>query len=269
MLMAIDVGNTNMVFGLFKGNTLAAKFRLSTEAGRTADEIGLPISQFFGHFGFGLSDVEAVAISSVAPQTMYALRHAIDKYLGLTPLIAGETLNIPLTNLCEEPLGIDRAVTLIGARALVGAPCVVVDFGTATKIDALNGHGEYIGGVICPGVSISMEALFAKAAKLPRIELKKPARAIGVNTVEQMQAGAVFGFVGSVEYIIGRFKNEMNTDVPTVATGGLARLISEHAPSIGCVEPNLTLNGLYECVKLLQGAAGNITIHSQVEKREN
>jgi type III pantothenate kinase len=248
MLLTIDVGNTNMVLGLFKDSEIVAKFRLSTATTRTADEIGLAISQFFTHFGFVLKDIENVVVCSVVPQMMYTLRHAIDKYLGTVPLIAGETLEVPLVNLCKEPLGIDRAVTLVGAREKYGKPCIVVDFGTATKIDALNEKGEYMGGVICPGVSISMEALFEKAAKLPRIELKKPDRAIGTNTVEQMRAGAVFGFVGSVEYIIKRFQSEMGLDkVAAVATGGLARLISEHTGHIGQVDPNLTLTGLLEC----------------------
>lgn len=248
MLLTIDVGNTNMVFGLYRGDEIAAKFRLSTETVRTADEIGLTVSQFFRHFNFEMTDIKNVVVCSVVPQMMYTLRHAISKYVGITPLIAGETLDIPLVNLCQEPLGADRAVTLVGARGIVGAPCIVVDFGTATKVDALNERGEYMGGVICPGISISMEALFAKAAKLPRVELKKPDRAIGVNTVEQMQSGAVFGFVGSVEYIIGRFKRELGTadDVPAIATGGLAKLIGEHSPSIGSIDPNLTMNGLYQ-----------------------
>ena len=250
MLLTIDVGNTNMVFGLFSCGGIVAKFRLSTVTARTADEIGLTISQFCAHFGFNLRDIEDVAVCSVVPQIMYTLRHAVDKYLGISPLIAGETLEVPVTNLCDEPLGVDRAVTLTGAREKYGSPCIVVDFGTATKIDALNANGEYMGGVICPGVSISMEALFEKAAKLPRIELKKPERAIGVNTVEQMQAGAVFGFVGSVEYIIKRFRSEMGLDgVTAVATGGLARLIAEQTDSISRVDPNLTLTGLLECYK--------------------
>jgi len=250
MLLTIDVGNTNMVFGLFDGGEIIAKFRLSTAVTRTADEIGLTISQFFMHFGFELKDIEDVAVCSVVPQMMYTLRHAVDKYLEMAPLIVGETLEVPLINLCGEPLGVDRAVTLVGAREKYGKPCIVVDFGTATKVDALNEKGEYMGGVICPGVSISMEALFEKAAKLPRIELKKPGRAIGTNTVEQMRAGAVFGFVGSVEYIIKRFVAEMGLkSVATVATGGMARLISEHTDHIGQVDPNLTLTGLMECYR--------------------
>ncbi|MCL1819746.1 MAG: type III pantothenate kinase [Oscillospiraceae bacterium] len=251
MLLTIDVGNTNMVFGLFdEDGKIKAKFRLSTEIARTADEIGLTISQFCTHFGFDLKIIKDVAVCSVVPQMMYTLRHAADKYLGLVPLIAGETLDIPLVNLCSEPLGVDRAVTLVGAREKYGNQCIVVDFGTATKIDALNTAGEYVGGVICPGVMLSMEALFVKAAKLPRIELKKPPRAIGTDTVGQMQAGAVYGFVGSTEYIIRLFKREMGADdIRTIATGGLARLISEHTDEIRQVDPNLTLTGLWECYR--------------------
>ncbi len=258
MLLTIDVGNTNMVLGLFEGSELKAKFRLSTAAIRTADEIGLTIVQFFNHFHLPLAEVEQVVICSVVPHIMYTLRHAIDKYLGQEPLIAGETLPIPLANLCQEPLGVDRAVTLVGARALVGAPCIVVDFGTATKIDILDDAGAYLGGVICPGVDISMEALFAKAAKLPRIELKKPAHAIGMNTVEQMQSGALYGFVGSVEFIIARFKEQLGltAPLPTVCTGGLARLIAPHAPSITTHLPNLTLTALQHLYTLYAEGRG-------------
>ncbi|GHV32257.1 type III pantothenate kinase [Clostridia bacterium] len=251
MLLTVDVGNTNIVLGLFDDENIAAKFRLTTTAGCTADEIGLSITQFFSHFNFSLSDVSAVAICSVVPQMMYTLRHSITKYLNLEPLIAGENLPVPLVNLCEEPLGVDRAVTLFGARLLLGAPCIVVDFGTATKVDALNDRGEYIGGAICPGVNISMEALFARAAKLPRIELKKPDSAIGVNTVGQMRSGAVYSFVGGAEYLIARFKEEMPYGyIPVAATGGLARLIQAHAPSIEHLLPNLTLTGLHELYKI-------------------
>ena len=159
----------------------------------------------------------------------------------------GENLPTGLVNLCQEPLGIDRAATGIGAMALYGKPVIVVDFGTATKADAFNEKGEYMGGLICPGIKISMDALFARAAKLPRIEIKKPARAIGINTVEQMQAGAVYGYVGGLEGMVGHMLREMDADpasIPVVATGGLAKLLSAHTTMIRVVDQNLTLHGL-------------------------
>ena len=245
LLLCVDVGNTNIVFGLFEGPELRAKFRLATDTVRTADEIGLLVAGCFGHFKLELSAVRHVAVCSVVPPLMYTLRHALDKYVARPVLIAGETLPTGLTNLCEEPLGIDRAVSGVAAMALYGKPVIVVDFGTATKADAFNASGEYMGGVICPGIKISMDALFARAAKLPRIEIKKPRAAIGVNTVEQMQSGAVYGYVGSVEGIVAQIRAEMGgPNVPVIATGGLASLIAEHTPAISRVDKNLTLHGL-------------------------
>ena len=245
MLMVIDVGNTNLVFGLFEDTLLKAKFRMSTDTARTADEIGLHIVQFCNHFSLSLYDVDDVVISSVVPPLMYTLLHAIEKYMGKHPWLVGETLPTGLASLAQEPLGHDRAVTLIGALHRYGAPLILVDFGTATKVDALDEHGAYLGGVICPGIKISMDALFAKAAKLPRVEIKKPRSVIGVNTVEQMQAGAVYGFVGSVEGIVSNMKREMgHPRIPVVATGGLSTLISAHTALIDHTNNNLTMEGL-------------------------
>ncbi|MDR3207121.1 MAG: type III pantothenate kinase [Oscillospiraceae bacterium] len=245
MLMVIDVGNTNLVFGLYDGDALRAKFRLSTDAARTADEIGLHIAAFFRHFELPLSSVDDAVIGSVVPQVMYPLTHALQKYLDLRPRVVGEDIDLGLVNLCQEPLGADRALTGLGAMARFGAPLIVVDFGTATKVDAFNAERAYLGGVICPGIKISMEALFARAAKLPRVEIRKPRSVIGVNTVEQMQAGAVYGFVGGVTHIVEHTRRAMgDPNVPVVATGGLASLIAEYADCIDHTERNLTLEGL-------------------------
>lgn len=245
MLMVIDVGNTNLVFGLYRGETLAAKFRMSTEAAQTADEIGLHIVAFCHHFSLPVSEIDDVVIGSVVPQIMYTLSHALEKYLNIAPRIVGENLYTGLVNLCQESLGVDRALTAIGALEKYGAPLIVVDFGTATKVDAFNHEQAYMGGVICPGIKISMEALFTNAAKLPRVEIKKPRVAIGVNTIEQMQAGAVYGFVGGVECIVDHMRQEMKyAHVPVVSTGGLAPLIAEYASCIEYTERNLTLEGL-------------------------
>lgn len=244
MLLCVDVGNTNIVFGLFDGNELRAKFRLTTDTVRTADEIGLLMAGFFDHFGFEMDRIENVVVGSVVPQIMYTLCHALEKYIACPVRIVGDTLKLNLPNLCEEPLGVDRAVTGIAAMALYSKPVIVVDFGTATKADAFNESGHYMGGLICPGIKISMDALFARAAKLPRIEIKKPRAAIGVNTVEQMQAGAVYGYVGGIEGIIAHMRREMGVNAPVVATGGLAVLMAEHTDSIGTVDKNLTLHGL-------------------------
>ncbi len=245
MLLAIDVGNTDIVFGIFNGALLEAKFRLSTETVRTADEIGLMVAQFCRHFGFQLEDLHMAVVGSVVPPIMYTLKHALRKYLDAPVRVVGDDLAVPLENLCEEPLGVDRAVTGVAAMAVYGAPCIVIDFGTATKADVFSPSRAYLGGLILPGIKISMDALFARAAKLPRVEIKKPRSIIGVNTVEQMQAGAVYGFVGSVEGIVAGIKRELGCPgAPVVATGGLARLIASHTESIDFVDENLTLQGL-------------------------
>ncbi len=245
MLMTIDVGNTNLVFGVFEQEKLVAKFRLSTETLRTADEIGLAMITFFWKFHLDPEAVDEVLVASVVPQLMYTVRHAFQKYMDRDILVVGQDVALPLVNHCEEPLGVDRAVTGLGALALYGSPLIVVDFGTATKVDAYDREGAYIGGAICPGITISMDALFAKAAKLPRVEIKKPRSAIGINTVEQMQAGAVYGFVGSVECIVANTRREMGlAHVPVAATGGLVSLIAEYTQCIEHVNQNLTLEGL-------------------------
>lgn len=244
MLLCVDVGNTNIVFGLFDGSDLRAKFRLTTDTVRTADEIGLLVAGFFDHFRLDLSAIDHVVVGSVVPPIMYTLLHALEKYVARPVHVVGDTLSAGLVNLCEEPLGVDRAVTGVAAMALYGKPVIVIDFGTATKADAFNADGAYMGGLISPGIKISMDALFARAAKLPRIEIKKPRAAIGVNTVEQMQAGAVYGYVGSVEGIVAHIRAEMGGSAPVIATGGLAGLIAEHTASITKVDKNLTLHGL-------------------------
>jgi type III pantothenate kinase len=244
MLLCVDVGNTNIVFGIFCGQELRAKFRLTTDTARTADEIGLLLTQFYALQGLRPEDTGHIAVGSVVPSVMYTLRHALNKYIRAPVSIVGDGLQTGLVNLCEEPLGVDRAVSGVAACALHGAPVIVVDFGTATKADAFNERGEYMGGVICPGIKISMDALFARAAKLPRVEIVKPRRAIGVNPAEQMQAGAVYGYAGGIERIVGCFFEEMGAHPPVVATGGLAGLIAAHTSVISAVEPNLTLHGL-------------------------
>ena len=245
MLLVIDVGNTNIVFGLFDGPDFKGTFRLMTETPRTADEIGVMLIDHFTHIGLKLSDVSDVVISSVVPQVMYTVTHAITKYVEKSPLIVDEHIEHELVNLAEEPLGADRVMGLIGAREKYGAPLILLDFGTATKADALNDRGEYMGGLICPGIKISMDALFLKAARLPRIEIRKPDRCIGVNTVGQMQAGAVYGYVGSVEYIVANMKREMGYDrIPVIATGGLSSIISEYTAVIDTIDRALVMNGL-------------------------
>ena len=249
MLIAIDVGNTNMVFGIFNGEELAGTFRLKTDANRTSDEIGLLACAYFGRFGLRTEEVEAVIIASVVPQVMYSLTSAMIKYFGREPLIIDGNVDpgLPYGVPGDERLGPDRAVADIAAIEKYGAPLVVLDFGTATTVDALSREGTYLGGCITAGVRISVDALFQKASMLPSVELSVPDTVLGSTAVGQIQAGAVMGYIGSIEYLIRRTKAEMGypeEEIKVVATGGLARMVADHTDLIDRVDGSLILDGL-------------------------
>jgi len=213
MLLAIDVGNTNIVAGIFDGEELTASFRMSTDKTKTSDEIGMLLLQLMSHEGIDKSAVSDVIISSVVPPVMHSLTNACRRYIGKVPLIVGQDILPAISVRIDNPkeVGADRLVNAVAAKAKYGAPLIVVDFGTATTFCAINLDGDYVGGVISSGIKISMDALFEKAAKLPRIEIVKPASVIGSNTVASMQSGAVWGYVGQVEYIVKRIKEELKT----------------------------------------------------------
>lgn len=248
MLLAIDVGNTNMVFGVFEGERLTGSFRLKTDAQRTSDEIGLLVFAYFQRFGLSVEQVEAVVIDSVVPPVMHALTNAVRKYFGKEPYIIDVNLDpgLPYGIDGDERLGADRSVACVAAIAKYGAPLVVLDFGTATTVDGVSRDGRYLGGCITAGVRLSVEALFQKAAMLPNVELAVPPTVLGGTTVGQIQAGAVMGYIGAMEYLIRRAKGEMEQEGPVkvVATGGLARLVADHTPLIDVVDPQLLLDGL-------------------------
>jgi len=250
MILTIDVGNTNMVFGLFSGEELAGTFRLRTSSDTTSDEIGILACEYFSRFGFEPSAVEDVVIASVVPQIMYTLSSAMIKYFDREPIViandadAGLRYGKGLEN-CTERLGADRAVTAVAAVEKYGAPLIVMDFGTATTIDALDTEGRYLGGTIGAGLRVSMDALIQGTAMLPRVSLDLPPHVIGTNTAEQIQAGVVAGYVGNMEYLITRMKQEIGErGVRVVATGGLCRLISGQTNMIDIVDGGLTLDGL-------------------------
>lgn len=275
MLLTIDVGNTNMVFNIYEGRRSIGSFRLSTDANRTSDEIGLTACDYFRRFELPIAEVEDVIIASVVPQVMYSLTSAIIKYMNRTPIIVDEDVDPGLVySGGGGRLGVDRAVDCIAALKKYDAPLIILDFGTATTLDAVSRSGEYLGGVIMAGMKISMEALFMRAAMLPRVELVKPSHVLGMNTVDQMQAGAVLGYIGSVEYLIRTMKAEMKEEgVRVVATGGLARLIAENTDSIDYLDPQLTPDGLlflYE--KYTQERKGKLTrkrkVHRQFQPAE-
>ena len=246
MLLAIGVGNTNMVFGLYEGEYLRGTFRISTNAERTSDELGMQISQYYHFHGIDRSRTRAVIIASVVPPVMYTLINAIRKYLRVQPVIAGRDVDIGIENRYANPreVGADRLVNAVSAVRKYGKPLVIVDIGTATTFDAIDAAGAYQGGAIFPGIKVAMEALFLKASKLPRVDIERPEHAIGKTTVQSMQSGAVRGYVGALSGIISDIRDELGGNARVVATGGMGRMMAEYCSLIDEVDPNLTLEGL-------------------------
>lgn len=246
MLLAIDIGNTNIEFGVFDGGALTAKFRLGTNREMTSDEPGLLLLQFFSANGIDKGAIEDVILMSVVPQVNYSIAHMSRKYLHINPLIVGESIQIPIENRYGNPaeVGADRLAGAYAAKMRYGYPAVVVDFGTATTFDVIDGDGAYAGGAIFPGIKISMDALFQKAAKLPRVEIADPGTVIGKSTAQSMQAGVYHGYVGSVRNIL----TEINKAVPgvraVVATGGLSTFIGREGGLFSAIDRTLTLDAL-------------------------
>jgi type III pantothenate kinase len=246
VLLAIDVGNTNTVLGVFEGDTLREHWRVETSHTRTADEYGIQLRQLFAARGLDPARVQAVVVSSVVPPLAATLQRMSERYLGRTALFVGPGVKTGMPILYENPreVGADRIVNAIAAYARWACGLVVVDFGTATTFDAVSPKGEYLGGAICPGVTISMDALFRHASKLPRVEYAKPPQVVGRNTVASIQSGVVYGYVGLVDGICARMRDELGFEVKVVATGGLAPLIAGLSRSISEVDEHLTLTGL-------------------------
>lgn len=247
MLLAIDVGNTNMVFGMYEGETLTGSFRLMTDSNRTSDEIGLAAWEYFQRFGLRTDDVEDVIIASVVPQIMHTLTNAIVKYFVKVPIIVDDDVDpgLPYGVSGDERLGADRSVACVSAMYKYGTPLVVLDFGTATTVDAVNQKGGYMGGCITAGVRISTDALFQRAAMLPKVELVKPDSVLGCTSVAQIQAGTVLGYIGAMEYLIRLTKEQLGEPgAKVVATGGLARMVADNTNVIDIVDSQLILDGL-------------------------
>jgi type III pantothenate kinase len=246
MILVADVGNTNMVLGVYQDSKLLINWRVSTSR-QTSDEIGMMLRNLFEYEHLNMKEVEAAVISSVVPPLTPILERVCTKYFKVKPLSVEPGIKTGVNIKYDNPkeVGADRIVNAVAALHRYGGPVIVVDFGTATTFCAVSESADYLGGAITPGIGISTEALFQRAAKLPRIELIKPEKAIGRNTVSSMQAGIVFGYAGQVDYIVSRFKKEMGGgNIFVVATGGLASLISSVATSIDKVDPLLTLEGL-------------------------
>lgn len=246
MVFVLDVGNTNIKSGLFDKDTLVSSWRMTTDVEKTSDEYGVLVTSFFNHIGCKRTDVEGIIISSVIPSINYTLKHMCLIYFDLTPIFVSPGIktgiNIKYDNAKE--LGADRIVNAVAAYEQYGGPVIVVDFGTATTFGAINEKGDFLGGAICPGLKISAEALTLNAAKLPRVELKRPDSVIGKSTVTGIQAGLIFGFIGQVEYILRRMKQELGTPAKVVATGGMSYLIDEEIRHFDEIDRLLTLKGL-------------------------
>ncbi|MDQ0216178.1 type III pantothenate kinase [Oikeobacillus pervagus] len=246
MIFVLDVGNTNTVLGVYDGEKLKFHWRIETSRHKTEDEFGMLIKDLFQHVDLSLSEINGIIISSVVPPIMFSLERMCHKYFHVKPLIVGPGMKTGLNIKYENPreVGADRIVNAVAGIHDYGSPLIIVDFGTATTYCFINEHGQYMGGAIAPGINISTEALYSKAAKLPRIEIARPDHIIGKNTVAAMQAGILYGYVGQVDGIVKRMKAYSKIEPTVIATGGLAPLISEETIHIDVVDPFLTLKGL-------------------------
>ena len=248
LLLAIDAGNTNTNFAIFDGDEIIAKWRVATIHHRTGDEYAVILAQLMQNDGIERKLIKSIIIASVVPQIMIAIQKLCQNFFKIKPLIVGETIKTPIKIKIDNPheVGADRVVNAIASRKLYKRPAIIIDFGTATTFDVVDGSGAYCGGVISPGINLSLSALQEAAARLPRVWIKKPAKVIGTNTVEAMQSGIYWGYIGLIEGITERIKKEMKTKPIVIATGGLAPMFAESTKIIEKIEPDLTLLGLKE-----------------------
>jgi len=248
MIFVLDIGNTNTVLGVFEDGELKYEWRIQTDRHKTEDEFAILIKSLFDFKRIEFSHIEGIIISSVVPPIMQALEKMCQIYFNITPLIVGKEqvksyleINYPQ----PKEIGADRIVNAVGAIHLYDSPLIIIDFGTATTFCYVDESKAYHGGIIAPGVKISMDALYSHASKLPKIEIEKPTNIIGQSTVEAMQSGVYYGFVGQVDGIVRRMKSQITYDPTVIATGGLAPLIACSSETIEHIEPHLTLKGLY------------------------
>jgi type III pantothenate kinase len=241
LLLAVDAGNTQTVFGLYRDAELLEHWRVATEAQRTADELGALIGRFVD-----LEQVEGVCLSSTVPALVREYEGFAERWAKAPILVVGPGVRtgIQIRHDAPREIGPDRLVNAVAALERYGAPCIVVDFGTSTNFDVVSREGEYVGGVLAPGIEVSMEALIARAARLLKVDFVEPPAAIGKTTATALQSGVVYGFAGQVDGIVAAIRNELGVDAPVVATGGLAELIAPHSKTIGRIDQMLTLEGL-------------------------
>lgn len=247
MLLTVDVGNTNITLGLFKGDKVFATFRITTQMARTSDEYGSQIAEIIARKGIDIKNIDDVIISSVVPKVMYSLNNGIIKYFGIKPIVVGvgTKTGIKINRTDPREVGSDRIVDAVAAYEIYGGPCIVVDFGTATTYDLIGPEGTFEAGVTSPGIRICAKALWNETAKLPEIEIKKPDSILGRDTISSMQAGIVYGYIGQTEYIIDKMKEESGLEnLKVIATGGMGRIICENTDKIDVYDNQLTLQGM-------------------------
>ncbi|HSI65776.1 MAG TPA: type III pantothenate kinase [Planococcus sp. (in: firmicutes)] len=247
MNLVMDIGNTNIVLGIFDQDQLIHQWRMETDRHKTEDEYGMQIKALLNDAGLAFSSIEGIIMSSVVPPIMFSLESMCSKYFQIKPLIVGPGVKTGLNIKYENPreVGADRIVNAVAAIEEYGSPLIIVDFGTATTYCYINEARQYMGGAIAPGINISTEALFNRAAKLPRIEIMRPANVVGKNTISAMQSGIVFGYVGQAEGIVTRMKAQSREEPTVIATGGMASMIAKESVIVDIVDPHLTLKGLH------------------------
>jgi len=247
MLLVVDVGNTNTVLGVYAGAELTGHWRIETNKGRTADEYAVVLRQLMDLADVPWRSIQSAIVSTVVPPILFPVETMCKQYLGVTPMVVGTGMKTGMPVLYENPreVGADRIVNAVAAYDRFHSGCIVVDFGTATTFDCVSAKGEYLGGAIAPGIIIAADALYQAAAKLPRVEIARPPRVVGRNTVHSMQSGLVFGYAGLVDAIVTRMRDELDFPTRCIATGGLAPLIAKESRTIEEADDMLTLRGLY------------------------
>lgn len=256
MLLCIDIGNTNITMGIYRGEELVAHWRVNTDHHKMPDEYGILLVSLMARQGFQPSDIRGISIASVVPPVTDIVLEMLAAYVGVEPLQVGAGVKTGVAVRYDNPyeVGADRVVNAAAAYRLYGGPACIVDFGTGTTFDALSATGDYLGGAIAPGIRVAAEALFQRASKLPRIDLARPRKAIGTNTADSMRSGILFGYVGLVEGMVERFRRELGPTMRVIGTGGLAKTIAQETDIIEVVDPWLTLRGLQIVYELNRGA---------------
>ena len=246
MLLAIDIGNTNVTLGVFDKEELRATWAIATDIKKTADEYAVFLMNLLPREDLTIEEIDQISIACVVPPLLATMEDMCNRYFKTQPLVVGPGVKTGVRVCTDNPreVGADRIVNVAAAHRIYGGPAIIIDFGTATTFDVLSKNGDYLGGAIAPGIVISAEALFTRASKLPRIELIPPEKAIGKNSVEAMQAGIMFGYAGLIENLVGRIRKEMGGKAKVIATGGLSAVIASETPVIEIVDKNLTLVGL-------------------------